>query len=235
MSSPFDEDAVDFLLSLGVDALKIASFELNHIPLIQKCAATNIPIIISTGVSDFTEIKEAVDIFKNNNSKLILLHCISSYPALASSFNLNKITELKNNFNTLVGLSDHCINNHISFSSIPLGVCLIEKHFTLNRSDNGLDDSFSLEPHELNELSTFSRDIKLSLLSDCDGGKSNSIYKRSIYCSSHIKKGELFTTKNIRVIRPSYGLHPRYYQKLIGKKSNRDINFGEKLTENDLF
>jgi len=192
ISSPFDETAVDFLVDLGVDALKIASFELCHIPLLEKCAASGLPIIISTGMGTLEEVEEALEVMSSNGAdEVIVLHCISSYPANPDDFNLPRMNLLKERFDVLVGLSDHCIDNHIAIGSVVLGATLIEKHFTLDRDGGGLDDSFSILPHELRSLVNNSREIKKAIrskniLSEPELESRN--FRRSIYASSDIKK-----------------------------------------------
>ncbi len=238
ISSPFDETAVDFLVELGVDALKIASFEINHIPLICYAAKKGVPLIISTGMANYEEIYEAVNSVSEFTKDLILLHCISSYPAEPKDYSLSSIPKLFENFNCLVGLSDHCVDNLAASTSVALGAVVIEKHFTLDRNGGGLDDSFSLEPKGLKDLRNNVDTIKVAMQSSkngCSESEKQSLkYRRSIYASKPIKAGDQFTTSNIKVVRPSMGLHPRFYSSLIGKFANRDIEFASPICEGDL-
>jgi len=238
ISSPFDESAVDFLLSEGVDALKIASFEVNHIPLIRKAASTGLPLIISTGMATDEEVLEVLNVLKEHQcTDLVLLHCISSYPALPEDYNLKSIQFLSDTFNSLVGLSDHCTDNLAAAASVSLGATVIEKHFTLSRDNGGLDDSFSLEPGGLSELRKNCDIISAAMKWNGFGcgvteSKSRS-FRRSIYASADIKKGERFTEQNIRVVRPALGLHPRNYSDILNREATRDIHFAEPITEKD--
>jgi pseudaminic acid synthase len=238
ISSPFDETAVDFLVSLGVDALKIASFELCHIPLIEKCASAGLPIIISTGMGTFDEVNEALTALSRNHANdVVVLHCISSYPAKPDDFNLPRIRRLREEFDVLVGLSDHCVDNHIAVASVALGATVIEKHFTLDREGGGLDDTFSILPHELRNLVKSASDTKKAMLEkeQLSDGESESIaYRRSIYAASDIQEGEIFTECNLKVVRPGLGLHPRNFKTLLGTKSKRFIAFATPLNANDV-
>lgn len=238
ISTPFDESAVDFLVNLGVDALKIASFELNHTPLIKYSAEKQLPLIISTGMASNNEIKEAVNIVSEINQNLVLLHCISSYPAKPEEYSLSSIQHLTKEFSSIVGLSDHCVDNLAASTSIALGASVIEKHFTIDKSGGGLDDSFSLMPEDLLQLRKNVDLVKKSLKKSIDGcsesEKKSLKFKRSIYASKAIKKGEKFSLQNIKIVRPSHGLHPRYFEKLLGKKSNRNIDFAEPILISDL-
>jgi N-acetylneuraminate synthase len=238
LSSPFDESAVDFLVNLGIDGLKIASFEINHIPLLQYAAKQGLPLIVSTGMATTPEIKEAVDTISSFTSDLILLHCISSYPAEAKDYSLGSVSYLVDEFGTLVGLSDHCVDNLASAASVALGVSVIEKHFTLDRDSGGLDDSFSLEPDGLLDLR-----VKVDTVKDAmrptDNGVAKSevdslMFRRSIYASKLIKKGDTFSSENIKVIRPSCGLHPRHFGLLIGEQATRDIEYATPILKSDI-
>ena len=238
LSSPFDESAVDFLVSEGIDGLKVASFELNHIPMIEHAAKQGVPLLMSTGMASTEEIKEAVECAARYTDNLILLHCISSYPAEPSDYGLSALIDLQKKFGILVGLSDHCVDNLAASASIALGATVVEKHFTLNRKDGGLDDSFSLEPSGLRDLREKVDIVKQAVAplekgcSPCEEGSRK--YRRSIYACKPIKQGEVFTQDNIKVVRPSLGLHPRYYPELLGTKSSREIDFAEPLTSDDL-
>lgn len=230
-SSPFDETAVDFLESLNVPAYKLASFEMKDLPLVEKIVSTNKPIIVSTGMSELNEIYETASILKS--SDYVLLHCISEYPAIAENYQLNALLTLKNEFNTLVGLSDHTITNDIAIASIAMGACVIEKHFTDSRKNQTCDSAFSLEPHEFLSLrksidtvwqAIGSEDYLLQKRND-----GNQQFRRSIYVVQDISKGEIFNENNIKRIRPGYGLAPKYFHDVIGKKASRDISRGSAL------
>lgn len=236
ISSPFDETAVDFLVDIGIEALKIASFELTHLPLIEHAAKTGLPIIVSTGMGDYAEISEAVEAIRSLNSQLILLHCISSYPALPEDYAIRNIEKLQHDHQCLVGISDHCETNEVAVSSVLLGSVFIEKHFTLDRNGGGLDDSFSLEPKQFGDLRKgvdclFSAQARTQELGESEKGSLR--YRRSIYCAEPISKGDRFTPENIKVVRPGFGLHPRFFASLLGKQSARDINFAEPITQSD--
>ena len=228
-SSPFDESAVDFLEELNVPAYKIASFENNHIPLIRKVASTSKPLIISTGMAKISELELAVETAKEHGCKdLILLKCTSTYPASPVNSNIRTIPHMKNLFNCEIGLSDHTLGLGVATSAIAVGATVIEKHFTLSRKEGGIDSQFSLEPDEFSQLVIESKRSWESL-GDINYGptkdeESSKIFRRSIFASKNIKKGEKFTKKNIKRIRPGYGLEPKYYEKLLGKKSPLDIS-----------
>lgn len=238
-SSPFDETAVDLLESLNNPIYKIASFEINHIPLLKYIAKTGKPVIMSTGASSLSEIAEAVNVLKREGCEnLTLLKCTSTYPASAENSNLNTIPHLKELFNCEVGLSDHTMGIGVAVAAIAKGANVIEKHFCLDRSEGGVDSAFSLEPAEFKQLVIEAKNAYLAL------GKINygitkdekkvDAGKRSIYVSDKINEGEIITTKNIKVIRPGYGLHPRYYTDVLGKKANKILEIGQPLSFNDL-
>jgi pseudaminic acid synthase len=230
-SSPFDESAVDFLESLNVPAYKIASFENTHLPLLVKVAKTGKPVIISTGVSSIADIDESVRVLKNSGCKeIILLKCTSTYPASHENTNLNTIPHLAQLHNCIVGLSDHTMGIGVSIAAVALGASVIEKHFTLRRADGGVDSAFSLEPEELKAL-VVETERAFFALGKVQYGIQNIeekslFFKRSIYVAEDIKAGELFTEKNLRVIRPGDGLEPKYYFDLIGKTANKDYKKG---------
>lgn len=231
ISTPFDESAVDFLIDLEVDALKIASFELTHLPLIKKAAQQRLPLIMSTGMATDFEIKEAIEAAqKYSNDQLILLHCISSYPTPAREYNLPRLNDLKS-YGFLVGLSDHCVTNEISIASVALGASVIEKHFTLDRNGGGLDDLFSLEPCDLKQLVEMSSNVHAAIqLRDLASYDSSSLqYRQSIYPTRDIRRGEKFTNENLKIVRPGYSIPPKYFEQILGKVANRDIKFGERL------
>tara|TARA_Y100001970_G_scaffold149329_1_gene183199 strand:+ start:5858 stop:6898 length:1041 start_codon:yes stop_codon:yes gene_type:complete len=234
-STPFDETAVNLLEDLNTPAYKIASFEAIDLPLIKYVAETKKPMIISTGMADFNEISEAVDIARSSGcNDLALLHCVSSYPAPEDAYNLRTITDLKEKFDTLVGLSDHTLGINVALASIPLGSCIIEKHVTLSRKDKGPDSEFSLESTELQALCSGVKGVWKSLgkvnyeLNEVE--KSSIKFRRSIYAIENIKKGESITNSNIRRIRPGYGLPPKYYDELINKTAKVNIERGTPIS-----
>lgn len=235
-SSPFDPTAVDFLEELGVPAYKVASFEVVDLPLIAKIARTGKPMIISTGMANEQEIQDAVDTARQNGcNEIVLLQCVSGYPAPAEQYNLRTIPDLAKRFNVVAGLSDHTITNATAVTSVAMGAAVIEKHVTLDRSAGGADDSFSLEPHELIELV---RDAKIAWMSL---GKvnyertlaeiGNVKFRRSLYVVEDIKKGELFTERNVRSIRPGFGLPPKMLPRVIDKVASQNIEAGTPLIE----
>ncbi|MBK16594.1 MAG: pseudaminic acid synthase [Prochlorococcus sp. SP3034] len=234
-SSPFDETAVDFLEDLEVKAYKIASPEIIDLSLIDKVARTGKPIIISTGMANENEINEAIETVRNvGNDKIIILHCTSAYPTPINEANLSTMNEISNKFDVLTGLSDHSLGTKVSIYACLLGACLIEKHFTIDRSKGGVDSQFSLEPNELYKLVEKTRELQSIIgIPAFNPTKSESISltgRRSIYAVRDIKKGEVFTKENIRSIRPGKGLKPKYIKKIIGMEANIDINFGEPLS-----
>ena len=233
-SSPFDFTAVDLLEELGAPAYKIASFELVDLPLIARVARTGKPMIMSTGMANKYEIDEAIKVAKKNGcEQLVILHCVSGYPAPAEQYNLRTITDMASRFNVLSGLSDHTIDNATAVASVALGACLIEKHVTLDRNGGGADDSFSLEPNELAQLCNDAKTAWLSLgkinYERTEAEKGNVKFRRSLYVVKDVKNGEKFTEENIRSIRPGYGLEPKYYDDVIGKTSTVDISSGTAL------
>jgi pseudaminic acid synthase len=234
-SSPFDETAVDLLENLNAPAYKIASFEITDLPLVKYVAQTKKPMIISTGMANLDEITTVVDIAKENGCQdLVLLHCISSYPAPPEQSNLRTIPDLMKRFDVLSGLSDHTLGTTVAISSVALGASVIEKHFTLSRDDKGPDSDFSLEPNELKRLC---EETKIAYLSLGDAGyelknseKSSINLRRSLYAIKNIHKGEAFTKNNIRSIRPAIGLPPKYYEQVLESVASKDIECGSPLT-----
>jgi len=230
-STPFDETAVDFLEQLETPIYKIASFEVNHIPLLKYIAQTGKPVIMSIGASTLAEIEEAVNTLRENGcTDLTLLKCTSTYPATPENTNLLTIPHLKQLFDCKVGLSDHTLGIGVAIASVALGATVIEKHFCLSRADGGVDSAFSMEPHEMKMLVEEVNRAYLALgrvsYGILEAEKNSRMFKRSIYASKNIKAGEAFTKDNIKVIRPGDGLHPRYYEELIGKISMQDIHKG---------
>ena len=239
-SSPFDESAIEFLEKFSPPAYKIASFENNHLPLIKSAAKTKKPIIISTGMATVSEIENAVKTAREEGCEdIVLLKCTSTYPASPSNSNISTLPHLKSLFNTEVGISDHTLGIGVPLVSIGYGATFIEKHFTLNRSDGGVDSQFSLEPNELKSLVIESKRAWESIgkitYGPSDEEKSSMIFKRSIYIAKNIKKGEIFNQSNIRVIRPGYGCSPKFYESLIGKKAKKDFLAGTPLNIKDIF
>ena len=233
-SSPFDETAVDFLEELNVPLYKIASFENTHFPLLKKVAATGKPVIMSTGVITLPELEESVAYLKANGCKqLVLLKCTSTYPATPENTNIITIPDMRGRFGVQVGLSDHTMGIGVSVASVAFGATVIEKHFTLNRADGGVDSAFSMEPAEMKALVTESERAWLSVGKvnyDPTPKEMESLkFKRSIYVSQDIKQGEILSEKNIRVIRPALGLHPKFYEQVLGKPVNRDLKQGQPL------
>ena len=233
-SSPFDFTAVDLLEKLDAPAYKIASFEAIDLPLIKYVAKTGKPMIISTGMADEAEIQEAIDAaYEGGCRELVVLHCVSGYPAPAADYNLATIPDMAQRFNVIPGLSDHTIDNTTAIAAVVLGASVIEKHVTLDRNGGGPDDSFSLEPSELHALC---RDAKTAWQAlgrvnyeRKESEKGNAKFRRSLYVVKDIKKGELFTTENIKSIRPGFGVAPKFYDHFIGKVATCDIKRGEPL------
>lgn len=235
-SSPFDETAVDFLETLNTPAYKIASFELTDLPLIEKVAKTGKPIIMSTGLANKKEIEEAVNIAKSNSCEdLILLHCISAYPAPIEQANVSTLVKLKDDFDILVGLSDHTLGVTASVTAVALGACVIEKHFTLDRNEFGPDSAFSLEPKEFELLCKEAKaswsSLGLASYQLKEAETENIKFRRSIYAIKDIKQGESLTAENIKRIRPGYGIKPKYFPELIDRYiAKKDITRGAPLT-----
>jgi len=227
-STPFDETAVDFLENFDVPAYKIASFENAHLPLIRKVASTGKPIIISTGMATVAELDETVKIIREAGcDNIILLKCTSAYPASPEDSNLLTIPHLRQLFDTEVGLSDHTLSVGVSLAAVALGASMIEKHFTLSRSDGGVDAAFSMEPDEMRLLVKESVKVWQALgkvrYGPTEKEEKFTIFRRSVYVVKNMKEGEEFTPENLRVIRPGNGLPPKHYDILLGKKASCDI------------
>lgn len=238
-SSPFDETAVDFLEELDTPAYKIASFENNHLPLIAKAAATGKPLIISTGMANLAELEQAVQTAREAGcTQLVLLKCTSTYPATAANTNISTIPHLQKLFNTEVGLSDHTLGIGVAVASVALGASVIEKHFTLARADGGVDSAFSLEPQEMANLVVESERAWQALgtvrygLTEAEN--KSLVFRRSIYVAQDINEGDLFTEKNIRIVRPGDGAPPHLYQQLLGRKARRTYGSGTPLSLDQL-
>jgi pseudaminic acid synthase len=238
-SSPFDETAVDFLLDLDVPAFKIASFENNHLPLIEKAAATGKPLIISTGMASLGELDDAVrTALEAGCTELVLLKCTSTYPASPDNTNLRTIPHLRELFGCEVGLSDHTMGIGVAVSAVALGARVIEKHFTLARADGGVDSAFSLEPLELASLITESerawKALGQVLYGTTEAEKSSLTFRRSIYVASDIAEGELFTHDNLRIVRPGNGAPPYLLQSFLGRRARRSYQRGTPLSLDQL-
>ena len=236
-SSPFDETSVDFLETLNVPAYKIASFENTHIPLLKKVAATGKPVIVSTGVATIADIDECVRTLKEAGCKdIILLKCTSTYPASPENTNLLTIPHLANLYKCIVGLSDHTMGIGASVGAVALGARVIEKHFTLRRADGGVDSAFSLEPEELKSLVVETENAFLALGSIQYGiqpiEEKSKLFKRSIYIYKDIKAGEIFSSQNLKIIRPAKGLSPKYWEEIVGKKAIINLKAGTPLSWN---
>ncbi|RSH45639.1 pseudaminic acid synthase, partial [Acinetobacter baumannii] len=228
-SSPFDRTAVDLLEDLNAPAYKIASFEAVDLPLIKYVASTGKPMIISTGMADKEEIGEAIQAAYDGGCKeLVVLHCVSGYPAPAEDYNLLTMVDMAKSFNVPVGLSDHTLDNTTAITSVALGACLIEKHFTLDRNGGGPDDSFSLEPKELQQLCQGAKTAWQALGHVDYGRKSseqgNAQFRRSLYFVKDLKAGDVIDESSIRSVRPGYGLPPKFYDELLGKKVTQDVS-----------
>ncbi len=233
-SSPFDESAVDLLDDLGAPAFKIASFEAIDLPLIAYTARKGKPMIISTGMSNLGEINDAVKTARANGcEQLILLHCVSSYPAPDEQSNVRTVAHLGDAFGVVSGLSDHTFGSAVSVASIALGGAVIEKHFTLRRADGGPDAAFSLEPEEFSALGTDCKRAWRSLgrvSYDLQGSERGSaIFRRSIYVVEDVPAGAPLTKANIRSIRPGHGLPPKHLDELVGRRASRPLRRGEAL------
>lgn len=230
-STPFDHTAVDFLEELNVPMYKIASFENNDLPLIKKVAATGKPLIISTGMATIEELEETVQTARAFGCKdLILLKCTSTYPASPENTNITTIPDMRDRFGCQVGLSDHTMGIGVAVGSIALGATIIEKHFTISRAEKGVDSAFSMEPDEMKSLVIEAERVWRSLghvsYGTTSEEKKSLKFRRSIYVVKDIKPGDILTTDNLRVIRPGFGLAPKYYDQLIGKTAAKEIKAG---------
>lgn len=228
-SSPFDNTAVDLLEDLNAPAYKIASFEAIDLALIKYVASTGKPMIISTGMADAEEIQEAIDAARDGGCReLAVLHCVSGYPAPAKDYNLRTIPDMIRRYGLVTGLSDHTLDNTTAIASVVLGASIIEKHFTLDRSGGGPDDSFSLEAHELEALCRDS-ETAWAALGNVDytrkpSEQGNLMFRRSLYFVRALRAGELITADAVRSVRPGFGLPPKFLDSVIGKRAARDIS-----------
>lgn len=240
LSTPFDENGADFLEELGVEAYKVASFELVHIPLIKHIAKKGKPMIVSCGMGSEEEIQEAVDAMTGeglSKEQIILLKCTSEYPANFEDMNLLTISDMQK-FGCRVGFSDHSMGNIAAVTAVALGACLVEKHFCLSRAIKNPDSEFSMEPYEFTEMVqnvnlAFKARGKMSYsLSETE--KSSATFRRSLFAVKDIKKGEIFTTDNVRCIRPGYGMKPKYIDNVLGRAALEFIKKGIPLKFEDI-
>lgn len=238
-STPFDDTAVDFLDELGVPCFKIASFENTHLPLIEKVASKGKPIIVSTGMATLSVLQDIVaTVRKAGNEQLILLKCTSTYPATPEDTNLITIPHMREMFGYQVGLSDHTMGTGVSVASVALGATVIEKHFTLNRADGGVDSAFSMEPAEMKSLVVESERAWQAMGKinyQCTTGEKKSLqFRRSIYVTKDVAAGEPFTKDNTKIIRPGYGLEPKHIEAVLGAKATKNLKRGHALQFGDL-
>ena len=233
-SSPFDFTAVDLLEQLDAPAYKIASFEVIDLPLIKRVAQTGKPMIISTGMANKDEILAAITTARENGcEELVVLHCVSGYPAPAEQYNLRTIADIAQRFDVLAGLSDHTIDNATAVAAVALGACLIEKHVTMDRNGGGADDSFSLEPQELAQLCADSKTAWQAMgkvnYERTAAEQGNVKFRRSLYVVKDIALGEELTAENVKSIRPGFGLAPKHYEAVLGQKAKVAIARGTAL------
>ena len=233
-STPFDDTAVDLLESLDVPCYKIASFENTDLPLIRRVAATGKPMIISTGMASIAELDDTVRAAREAGCKdLILLKCTSTYPATANNTNILTIPHMRELFGCEVGLSDHTMGVGVSVASVALGATVIEKHFTLNRADGGVDSTFSMEPAEMAQLVVETERAWQALgqvsYGATDAERKSIVFRRSLYVVKHLKAGDVLTKDNVRAIRPGLGLPPKYLEEVLGRTLNQDVARGTAL------
>ena len=234
-STPFDRTAVDFLENLNVPCYKIASFENTDLPLIRYVAATGKPMIISTGMATFAELDETVDAARSAGcDDLVLLKCTSTYPSTPDDSNILTIPEMRSRYGCEIGISDHTMGIGVSVAAVALGATVIEKHFTLQRSDGGVDSAFSMEPQEMAQLVIETERAWQSMGKVQHGPtekeKASLVFRRSLYVVADIKAGEKLTSVNVRAIRPGNGIAPKFYDEVIGKTAKRDISRGTPLS-----
>jgi N-acetylneuraminate synthase len=234
-STPFDDTSVNFLETLNVPCYKIASFENTDLPLVRRVAATGKPLIISTGMASIAELDDTVKAAREAGCKdLILLKCTSTYPATPSNTNVLTIPHMRELFDCEVGLSDHTMGVGVSVASVALGATVIEKHFTLNRADGGVDSTFSMEPAEMAQL-VLETDHAWQAMGRVSYGpteaeKKSLQYRRSLYIVKDLKAGELLSQENVRAIRPGLGLPTKYREVVLGKVIKKDVSIGTALT-----
>lgn len=233
-SSPFDAFSVDFMKECDMPAYKVASYEINDIPLIRKIAAQHKPVIFATGIAYLEDIERALRVCKEEgNEEVMLLKCVSAYPTPYEDINLSMIPTLAKTFDCLTGLSDHSMGSVVPVGAVPLGIRMVEKHLTLKRADGGPDGAFSMEPDEFKEMVDNIRTLEKALGTSAYGltesQKEERSSSRSLFVVKDIKAGEKLTPENIRSIRPGYGIHTMYYEEVLGKTALRDINKGTPL------
>ncbi len=238
-SSPFDKTAVDFLEKLSCPIYKIASFEITDIPLIEYAASKGKPMIISTGIAEFDDIKLAVETCRAvGNNDITLLKCTSSYPAPVEEANLLMMRRFAKDFEVKVGLSDHTLGIVVPVVSVAMGATVIEKHFILDRSIGGPDASFSLDEGEFTEMVQAVRQAESALGVESyeltEKQKAGKAFSRSLYIAEDVKKGEMLTESNVRSVRPGFGMHPKHYEEVIGQSATRDLKRGDRLNWEDL-
>lgn len=234
LSTPFDNTSVDFLEDIGIEFYKIASFELVDIPLIEYVASKGKPIIMSTGMGTLGEIEEAVNAIKGQaNDQIYLLKCSSAYPAISDNMNLNTMVNMKETFGVPVGLSDHSMGSLGAVIAVAMGANIIEKHFCISREIENPDSSFSMEKDEFKNMVEDIRSVEKAKgkikYGPEEEEKENVKFRRSIFVTKNINKGEIFDKENIKIIRPAYGMHPRYYDEILGKSANADLKAGTPL------
>jgi N-acetylneuraminate synthase len=234
-STPFDPTSIDFLEKMDVPAYKVASFELVDTPLIKKIAQCGKPIIMSTGMANLGEIEEAVrTIRETGNEQIALLKCTSAYPSMPEEMNLRTIPHLSQMFEVPAGLSDHTMGISIPVAAVALGACIVEKHFTLSRTNLGPDSNFSIEPHEFKAMVEAIRETEKALgtvnYTVTENEKASRVFRRSLFVIENVKKGEEFTKENVRSIRPGYGLPPKDMLTIVGKRAKISIQKGTPLS-----
>jgi pseudaminic acid synthase len=234
-STPFDETAVDFLEKMNVAVYKVASFEVVDINLLKKIASTGKPVIMSRGMASLEELELAYKTLKENGCPSVaILHCVSAYPAKPENMNLATIPDLEKRFDAVIGLSDHTLTTETAIAGAVLGAKIIEKHITLNRADKTIDSEFSLEPEEFKELIRKIRNVEKSIgkpnYNLVDDEKEQIRVRRSLFVVKDMKKGEVLTKENVRSIRPGYGLAPKYFDGVLGKKIKQDVERGTPLS-----
>lgn len=234
-SSPFDKEAVDFLESINTTAYKVASFEIQDIPLISYIASKGKPVIISTGIASLEDIELAVNTCKEaGNNDIALLKCTSAYPTPFDEINIKVIPDLKDKFKTIVGLSDHTMGDVVPMGAVSLGAKIIEKHFVLDRSNGGVDAAFSMQPNEFKNMVDKVRNLEMALGSVTyelsDKQKDSKTRGTSLFVCQDVKKGESITSSNIKAVRPAAGLHPKYYNQILNKTFSMDAKKGTPLS-----
>ncbi|MBQ7955118.1 MAG: pseudaminic acid synthase [Lachnospiraceae bacterium] len=236
-SSPFDLTSVDFLEEMDIPVYKIASFEINDIPMIKKIAKLGKPIIFSTGIAHMADIELALKTCKEEgNENVILLKCTSSYPCPYEDMNLRTITNMKDTFDCVVGVSDHSMGSAAAGAAVALGARVVEKHLTLSRADGGADSAFSMEPQEFKEMVDNIRIIEKALgkvtyeLTEKQARERE--HSRSLYVAKDMKAGEVFTPENVKSVRPAFGLHTKHYEEILGRKVTKDVSMGTPMSWN---